>query len=117
MKKFLIGAFALFAFSGINAQQLKTKANWFNLDYEKDGIRGMSVERAYEELLKGKTSKTVIVGVIDSGIDIEHEDLKANIWVNEDEIPGNGIDDDKNGFVDDINGWDFIGEANGQDIQ
>lgn len=117
MKKVIIGAFALLAFTSLNAQQLKTKANWFNLDYEKDGIRGMSVERAYTELLKGRASKTVIVGVIDSGIDIEHEDLKNNIWVNENEIPGNGIDDDNNGFVDDINGWDFIGAADGRDIR
>lgn len=117
MKKFILGAVALFAFSGLNAQQLKTKTNWFNLDYQKDGIRGMGVERAYEELLKNRTSKTVIVGVIDSGVDIEHEDLKNNIWVNEGEIPGNGIDDDKNGFVDDIHGWDFIGAADGRDIR
>lgn len=117
MKKFIIGAVALFAFSSLNAQQLKTKANWFNLDYEKDGIRGMGVERAYEELLKNRTSKTVIVGVIDSGIDIEHEDLKGNIWVNEGEIPNNGIDDDNNGFIDDVNGWDFIGAADGRDIK
>ena len=87
MKQFFIGAVALFTFSSVNAQELKTKANWFNLDYEKDGIRGMGVERAYEELLKGKTSQQVIVGVIDSGVDINHEDLKANIWVNKDEIP------------------------------
>src|SRR6185436_9891483 len=58
-------------------------------------------------------SKTVLVAVIDSGIDIEHEDLKDVIWNNEDEIPGNGIDDDKNGYVDDIHGWNFIGGKNG----
>lgn len=117
MKQFFIGAVALFAFSNLNAQELKTKPNWFNLDYEKDGIRGMGVERAYEELLKGKTSQRVIVGVIDSGVDVNHEDLKANIWVNKGEIPNNGIDDDKNGFIDDINGWDFLGAADGRDIK
>ena len=117
MKQFFIGAVALFAFSNVNAQELKTKANWFNLDYEKDGIRGMGVERAYEELLKGRIPQRVIVGVIDSGVDINHEDLKANIWVNEDEIPNNGIDDDNNGFIDDVNGWDFIGAADGRDIK
>lgn len=117
MKQFFIGALVLFAFSNSNAQELKTKANWFNLDYEKDGIRGMGVERAYEELLKGRTSQQVIVGVIDSGVDINHEDLKTNIWINMDEIPDNGVDDDKNGFIDDINGWDFIGAADGRDIK
>jgi len=52
-------------------------------------------------------NRNVVVGVIDSGIDINHQDLHDNIWTNPAEIPGNGIDDDGNGFVDDINGWDF----------
>lgn len=71
---------------------------------------GTEVERAYRELLADKTPKEeVIVAIIDSGTDIEHEDLKGKIWVNEDEIPNNGIDDDNNGYVDDIHGWNFIG--------
>jgi subtilisin family serine protease len=98
------------------AQELKTKFNWYNLDFEADGVRGMSTEKAYAELLKGKPSKTVVVGVIDSGVDIEHEDLKSSIWRNPLEIANNGIDDDKNGFVDDVNGWDFIGAKNGVDV-
>ncbi len=106
----------LFAVIAANAQNLKTKPNWHNLDYAKDGIRGMSTEKAYAELLKDKPSKTVIVGVIDSGIDINHEDLKNIIWVNTREIPGNGKDDDENGFIDDVNGWDFIGGADGTDV-
>src|SRR5690606_20748295 len=83
-------------------------SDWFLRDPETDRVQGVSAERAYE-LLKGKPSRTVIVAVIDSGVDIDHEDLKDNLWVNEDEIPGNGIDDDKNGYVDDIHGWNFIG--------
>lgn len=90
--------------------------NWFNLDYEKDGVRGVSTERVYKELIKGKTGKTVIVAVIDSGVDEEHEDLQAVMWVNEDEIPNNGIDDDKNGYVDDINGWNFLGGKDGRNV-
>ncbi|MCA0363999.1 MAG: S8 family peptidase [Bacteroidetes bacterium] len=113
MKKILILIFVPFlSFS----QELKTKFNWHNLDLKEDGVRGMSTEKAYRELLKDKKSNTVIVGVIDSGIDIEHEDLKSNIWINKGEIAGNGIDDDKNGFIDDINGWDFIGAKDGRDI-
>ncbi len=113
MKKILFLTFVVF---NLNAQNLKTKFNWHNLDLKEDGIRGMSTEKAYSELLKNRTSKTVIVGVIDSGIDIKHEDLKDNIWVNTKEIANNGIDDDNNSFVDDINGWDFIGGADGKDI-
>ncbi len=105
-----------FAAVAANAQNLKTKPNWQNLDYKQDGVRGMSTEKAYTELLKNKPSKTVIVGVIDSGVDINHEDLKEVIWVNSKEIPGNGKDDDENGFTDDINGWDFIGGADGTDV-
>ncbi len=82
--------------------------DWFLKDPETDSVQGVSAERAYT-LLKGKPSRTVIVAVIDSGVDIEHEDLRDNLWINEDEIPGNGIDDDKNGYVDDIHGWNFIG--------
>lgn len=113
MKKILFLTFVVF---NLNAQNLKSKFNWHNLDLSEDGIRGMSTEKAYAELLKNRTSKTVIVGVIDSGIDIKHEDLKDNIWVNTKEIANNGIDDDNNGFIDDVNGWDFIGGADGKDI-
>ena len=83
--------------------------HWGLLDLQKDTIPGMSVDKAYAELLVGKKGQTVIVAVIDSGIDIDHEDLNDNVWVNEDEIPNNGIDDDKNGYIDDINGWSFLG--------
>lgn len=117
MKKTIITFLGVAAFNLAIAQDLKTKPNWFNLDYEKDGVRGMSVERAYDELLKGRPSTKVIVGVIDSGVDINHEDLKSKIWVNKGEIAGNGKDDDGNGFIDDINGWDFLGAANGEDIK
>lgn len=85
--------------------------NWGHLDLVKDTIPGMSVDKAYAEIIKGKKGQQIIVAVIDSGIDIEHEDLDGVIWTNTDEIPGNGIDDDKNGYVDDIHGWNFLGDA------
>ena len=84
---------------------------WSHLDLDKDSIPGMSVDRVYSELLKGKTSTPVIVGIVDSGVDIEHEDIKSVIWTNKKEIPGNKIDDDKNGYVDDIYGWNFLGNT------
>jgi cell wall-associated protease len=82
--------------------------NWQHLDLLKDSIPGMSVEKAYA-FLTGKKGTIVVVGVIDSGTDLTHEDLSANAWINPKEIAGNGIDDDKNGFIDDINGWNFLG--------
>jgi cell wall-associated protease len=87
--------------------------DWFVLDPETDTVQGVSADKTYNTLLKDKPSKTVLVAVIDSGIDIEHEDLKDVIWTNEDEVPGNGVDDDKNGYVDDIHGWNFIGGKEG----
>ena len=91
--------------------------NWHNRDFEQDQMLGTSVDRTYAELLKNKAAKkTVIVAVIDSGVDIDHEDIKDNIWINEDEIPDNNIDDDHNGYVDDLHGWNFIGGKNGENV-
>ena len=84
---------------------------WSHLDLIKDSIPGMSVDKAYAELLQGKKGVKVIVGIVDSGVDIEHEDLKGMIWTNPKEIAGNGIDDDKNGFIDDVHGWNFLGDV------
>lgn len=81
-----------------------------------EGYNGISMNKAYAEFLKGKPTTPVVVAIIDSGIDIHHEDLKDNIWVNHDEIPGNGIDDDKNGYIDDVYGWNFIGGPNGKNV-
>lgn len=90
---------------------------WSHLDLIKDTIPGMSVDRAYEELLKNKKGQKVIVAVIDSGTDIEHEDLKGRVWTNAKEIPGNGIDDDNNGYVDDIHGWNFLGDVVNENLE
>ena len=87
---------------------------WHHKD-PSEGAQGVGTEKAYE-LLKGRKSTKVIVAILDSGVDTDHEDLKDNIWVNEDEIPGNGIDDDKNGYVDDIHGWNFLGNADGVNL-
>lgn len=90
--------------------------NWFNLDKSQDNVSGVSTEKMYKELLKDRASQTVVVAVIDSGVDPKHEDLKSVMWVNRDEIPDNGIDDDKNGYIDDINGWNFLGGKNGENV-
>jgi len=104
--------FLLSAFSQ-NSTARSIPQDWFLRDPELDSLLGVSSERTYETLLKGQPSRTVLVAVIDSGVDIEHEDLKSVIWTNEKEIPGNGIDDDNNGYIDDVHGWNFIGGKNG----
>jgi subtilisin family serine protease len=90
---------------------------WSHLDMAKDTIPGMSVDKAYASVLKGKKGTKVIVGVIDSGVDIDHEDLKGKIWTNSKEIAGNKKDDDNNGYVDDVNGWNFLGDANDENLE
>lgn len=91
--------------------------NWPMMDLVADTVPGMSVDKAYNELIGKRKGKTVIVGVIDSGVDIDHEDLKNVLWTNPGEIPGNGIDDDNNGFIDDVYGWNFLGDITGENME
>lgn len=91
---------------------------WHLLDKAKDGYNGISLPEAYDFVKsKGLASKTVLVAVIDSGVDTLHEDLKSVLWNNPGEIPGNGIDDDHNGYVDDVHGWNFIGGKDGRNVK
>ena len=93
------------------------KKSWFLLDVKEDSIPGMSVLKAKNQLIKDKVGEKVIIGIIDSGVDINHPFLAPLIWSNEDEIPGNNIDDDKNGFVDDVNGWNFLGNSGKENME
>lgn len=121
----LISMFSLTIFAQETTQPLTKKSpltdqqlqRWSHLDLEKDTIPGMSVDKAYTELLKNKKGVKVIVAVVDSGVDTNHEDLKSVIWTNKKEIPNNGKDDDKNGFVDDVHGWNFLGESNNETLE
>jgi len=88
---------------------------WSHADLMKDSVAGMSLAKAYQ-FLEGKKATPVIVAIADSGVDIEHEDLKDVLWTNPKEIKGNKLDDDKNGYVDDIHGWNFLGNAAGKII-
>ncbi|MFV8225361.1 S8 family peptidase [Christiangramia aquimixticola] len=90
---------------------------WTNNDLTLDTIPGMSVDRAYSQIIKNNRPSTVLVGVVDSGVDIDHEDLKGVIWTNPKEIAGNGKDDDNNGFIDDIHGWNFLGDAVAENME
>lgn len=117
MKKFLFGSLILGGVA-LSAQYNEQgyHENWFNMDAATDSVNGVSTEKAYKELLQGKKSSEIIVAVIDGGVDYMHEDLKRVMWVNKNEIPDNGIDDDKNGYIDDIHGWNFIGGMDGDSI-
>ena len=90
--------------------------NWFNLDQEQDGVMGISTEKAYQTILKNKTSEPVIVAVIDGGIDTAHEDLRDVLWINSQDSATTGSDEDGNGYVNDKYGWNFIGNANGENV-
>jgi subtilisin family serine protease len=92
------------------------QAQWYLRDPQLDKTPGTGTTRAYAELLKGRVPTAVIVAVIDSGIDTAHVDLKPILWRNPGEIPGNGIDDDKNGYIDDVHGWNFLGGKDGRNI-
>ncbi|MGK0363788.1 MAG: cell wall-associated protease [Saprospiraceae bacterium] len=113
--KFTLIAAIVFAASSVFAQD-KPAQDWFLKSPTKDNVQGVSIEETYNTILKGQKGKTVIVAVIDSGIDYDHEDLKDVMWVNKDEIAGDGIDNDKNGYVDDIHGWNFIGGKDGSNV-
>ena len=113
----LISSYSFVKAQSLNEKNDAYKKGWHLEDHQSSGIYGISAERAYQELLTGKSpKKKVIVAVIDSGIDTAHEDLKPMLWLNKKEIPGNGIDDDKNGYIDDIHGWNFIGGKDGKNV-
>jgi hypothetical protein len=121
MKAFVLSIVCFILFISTNAQQAVSKESdgykgWHLSDKETSGFYGISIDKAYE-LLKGRKSETVIVAVIDSGIDTLQEDLKDVLWSNPKEKPGNGIDDDGNGYIDDHYGWNFCGAKDGKNFK
>ena len=94
--------------SSVSEEKLK---NWHHKDIVKDKVPGISLDKAYAEFPFSNSENDIIVAVIDTEIDINHEDLKNQIWINTEEIPSNGIDDDDNGYIDDIHGWNFLGNG------
>ncbi|MDE5434011.1 S8 family serine peptidase [Elizabethkingia meningoseptica] len=119
MRKFFISAAFLTAFTFGFSQQTaekhdKDSETWYHKDFATTKVYGINTEKAYKFLeSKGLKPQTVIVGVLDSGVEVDHPGLVKNMWVNTKEIPGNGIDDDGNGYIDDIHGWNFQGGKNG----
>lgn len=96
--------------------QTDSLKGWHLRDEQSDSFHGISINKTYD-FLKGRKSNPVIVAVIDSGVDTTNEDLKNTLWINSKEIAGNGIDDDKNGYIDDLHGWNFLGGKDGRNIK
>jgi subtilisin family serine protease len=118
MKRTLLFSIIGFISVSLFAQKEEPPKGWHMLDKNATGYYGLSIDKAYDFVQsKHLKSKTVIVAVIDSGVDTTHEDLKAVLWHNPGEIPGNGIDDDKNGYVDDVYGWNFLGGRDGKNVE
>lgn len=114
LKPIILSA-VLFIATFANAQQDNKLKMWYQADLVQDTLNGISLKQAYD-FLKDKQPVPVIVAVLDSGIDTTQEDLKNMLWTNPGEIPGNGIDDDKNGYIDDVHGWNFLGNKNGTNL-
>ncbi len=90
---------------------------WHWKDLEKDGVHGVSLVQAQQLLTDIKLKPTnIIIAVLDGGIDTAHLQIKPYLWSNPKEIPGNALDDDKNGYIDDVHGWNFLGNATGENI-
>ncbi len=124
MKKIVLAAVFLAGFSSTYAQDAKAAAldpkedkdlmTWYHKDFATSKVYGVNTANAYQYLeSKGLKPKTVVVGVLDSGVQVDHPGLVKNMWSNPNEVPGNGKDDDGNGYIDDIHGWNFIGGKNG----
>lgn len=120
MKKFWLTFGLAFTLTTSIYAQTATNTNqelWYNLGKESTGIFGVNTEKAWQFLKEhNRKPQPMVVAVIDSGVQADHEDLKDNMWVNPKEKQ-NGKDDDKNGYIDDIHGWNFIGGKDGKNVE
>lgn len=107
-----------FSVAGLKAQDNKTdqsSRDWYNCSFDREGVYGAEVNKAYEFLAGKKLKKTPVIAFICNGMDIEHEELSHAVWTNPKE-KDNGKDNDRNGLAGDLHGWNFIGGANGDVI-
>lgn len=117
MKRLFVFGILFFGYLIVSAQTNVSNMNWHWKDYQKDTVHGISLHQAYQYLASvNNKPTTIIVAVMDGGVDTSHLELKNKLWTNPKEIPNNGIDDDKNGYIDDIHGWNFLGGRDGQNI-
>lgn len=100
-----------------SGQTVDPITSWYQKDLTADSIPGISLDKWYGECKIKKAKNEIIVAVLDSQIDLDHEDLTGQFWINKNEIANNGIDDDNNGYIDDINGWNFVGKKNGESLE
>jgi subtilisin family serine protease len=114
MMKMIVAAIAVLNL--VFTVRAQEKTDWFNLSYKEGILAGAEVDDALK-LIGNRKLDTIVVAVIDDGVDIYHEDLAGKIWINEDEIPDNEIDDDQNGYIDDVHGWNFLGNPEGENIK
>lgn len=122
MKRIIIAAYFLAGFTAfaqselkpVDPMQDKDLMTWYHKDFGSANVYGVNTDNAYKYLeSKGLKAKPVIVGVLDSGVEVDHPGLVKNMWKNPNEVPNNGKDDDNNGYIDDIHGWNFMGGKNG----
>lgn len=121
MKKLFIATYFLLGI-GVFAQEIsvqdplkdKELMTWYHKDFASSKVYGVNTDNAYKYLeSKGLKPKSVVVAVLDSGVEVDHPGLKNNMWKNPNEVPNNGKDDDGNGYIDDVHGWNFMGSAKG----
>ncbi|MBC2838309.1 S8 family serine peptidase [Robiginitalea sp. SC105] len=97
----------------------RSARGWHHADWQRDSLPGISLDKAYTWLRENRgrqEGKEVVVAILDTKIDVNHEDIRDNLWTHPGEIPGNGLDDDGNGYTDDVHGWNFLGNSDGEDV-
>jgi len=116
VKEVFVFSISVIAYLLLSTSLIAQSSNWYHGSVTADTPYNIGTDDLYSTIIKDNKGASVVVAVIDSGVDIEHVDLVNKIWINTDEIPDNGIDDDNNGYIDDVNGWNFIGGKDGSQV-